>query len=157
VRKNGTVVDTVMVRVVHERRQSSDAVIVGGAFIMDLNDEHLRFFQASAVRSSASDCRRWTRFPCNVETVCYCCDTAPGERHSGRVINISAGGIGLLLRCQFSEGTLLHVDLSQEMNLAPMTTLVRVVQVHDHGDGNWLLGCEFTDQLRDDALRALLR
>ena len=87
----------------------------------------------------------------------HCCETAPGERRSGRILNISAGGIGLVLRCQFSEGTLLHFELPQEMNLADPKVLVRVVRVTPEGDGNWSLGCEFADQLREEQLRALLR
>jgi hypothetical protein len=156
-RKNGTFVRTVMARVVHEERESSQAFIAGCAFIKELEDEHLRFFQAGAVHPATPDCRRWTRFPCNVETVCYSCDTAPGERRCGRILNISAGGIGLVLRCQFFEGTLLHFELPQEMNVANPRILVRVVRVKDQGDGNWLLGCEFADQLSDDEVRGLLR
>jgi hypothetical protein len=154
---NGTFVRTIMARVVHEERESSQAFVVGCAFIKELDDEHLRFFQAGAVHPRGPDCRRWTRFPCNVETVCYSCDTAPGERRSGRILNISAGGIGLVLRCQFFEGTLLHFELPQEMNLANPKILVRVVRVREQGDGNWLLGCEFADQLSEDDLGALLR
>jgi hypothetical protein len=108
------------------------------------------------VHPTGPDCRRWARFPCNVETACYSCDTAPGERRSGRILNISAGGIGLILRCQFSEGTLLYFELPPEMNLADPRILVRVVRVMEQG-GGWFLGCEFADQLSDDELRGLLR
>jgi hypothetical protein len=156
-RKNGTFVRTVLARVVHQERESRQSFIVGCAFIKELEDEHLRFFHAEAVHPSRPDCRRWTRFPCNVETVCYSCDTAPGERRSGRILNISAGGIGLVLRCQFFEGTLLHFELPQEMNLANPKVLVRIVRVMDQGGGYWLLGCEFADQLTEDELRMLLR
>jgi hypothetical protein len=156
-RKNGTFVRSVMARVVHQVRESSRSFIAGCAFIKELEDEHLGFFQAGAIHPAGPDCRRWTRFPCDVETVCYSCDTAPGERRSGRILNISAGGVGLLLRCQFFEGTLLHFELPQEMNLANPKILVRVVRVTKQGEGNWLLGCEFADQLSDYDVRALLR
>jgi hypothetical protein len=156
-RKNGTFVGTVMARVVHEARESSQSFFAGCGFIKELDDEHLRFFQAGAVHPVGKDHRRWTRFPCNVETVYYSCDTAPGERRSGRIRNISAGGVGLVLRCQFCEGTLLHFELPQEMNLADPKVLVRVVRVTPEGDGNWSLGCEFADQLSEEQLRALLR
>jgi hypothetical protein len=156
-RANGTRVRGILARVVHEARESSQAIFVGGAFVKELEDVHLRFFQAGAVHPSGPDCRRWTRFPCNVNTVCYSCDTAPGERRSGRILNISAGGIGLLLRCQFSEGTLLHFELPHDMNLADPNVLVRVVRVMQQGDRNWFLGCEFADQLSEEELRALVR
>jgi PilZ domain len=156
-RTNGTVVRNVLARVVHEVRESSQSYIVGCAFIKELADEHLRFFHAGAVHPSAPDCRRWARFASNVETVCYTCDTAPGERRSARILDISAGGIGLALRCQFAESTLLHFELPQEMNLADPNLLVRVVRVKDQGDGTWILGCEFADQLSEDEVQRLVR
>jgi hypothetical protein len=155
--KSGALVRNVLARVVHQERESSKTYVVGCAFVTELEDRDLGAFQAGAVRPSGPDCRRWTRFPCNVETVCTTCETAPGERRSGRILNISAGGIGLLLRCQFSEGTLLHFELPPEMNLAHSKILVRVVRVLEHGEGNWFLGCEFAERLHEDDLQALLR
>jgi hypothetical protein len=156
-RKSGTFVRKVLARVVHQERESSKTYVVGCAFVTELEDRDLAAFQAGAVRPSGPDCRRWMRFSCNVETVCTTCETAPGECRSGRILNISAGGIGLLLRCQFSEGTLLHLELPPEMNLANSKILVRVVRVIEHGDGNWFHGCEFAERLHEDDLRALLR
>jgi hypothetical protein len=156
-RKNGSLVRIMLARVVHEAQETSKSCYVGCAFVRELEDEHLQFFKAQAVHPTSPDCRRWTRFSCNVETVCYTSDTAPGERRSARILNISAGGIGLLLRCEFSEGTLLHFELPPEMNLACANVLVRVVRVMPHGDGNWILGCEFADALSEDELKGLLR
>jgi hypothetical protein len=156
-RKHGTLVRTALARVVHNSRESSKSFLAGCAFIKELNDQHLRLFQAGAVQLSGPDCRRWNRFPCNVETAFYSCDTAPGEHRSGRIINISAGGIGLSLHCEFSKGTLLHCELPQELNLANPNTLVRVVRVMRQRSGNWFLGCEFADHLSEGQLRALLR
>jgi hypothetical protein len=146
---------TLIARVIHESRESSRAAVVGCAFIKELEDEFLGFFRAGAVQPAGPDCRRWTRFPCNIETVCYSCDTAPGERRAARILDISAGGIALVVRCQFLRGTLLHFELPQEMDLADPKILVRVVRVKNQGDGNWLLGCEFADQLTDDEVRHL--
>lgn len=156
-RKNGAFVRTILARVVHEARESSQAFVIGCAFVSELKEENLRAFHAGAVHPAAPDCRRWTRFACNVETVCYTSETAPGERRSGRILNISAGGIGLVLRCQFTEGTLLYFELPAEMNLAQSQILVRVVRVVEQADGNWLLGCEFADQLTDDEVKSVLR
>ena len=154
--KNGTLVRTIQARVVHQTWESRQSYFAGCGFIKELEDEHLRFFHAEAVHPSGPDFRRWTRFPCDVETVYYTCDTAPGERRSGRILNISAGGIGLVLRCQFSEGTLLHVELPQNTNLVGPKVLVRVIRVMQKNDGNWFLGGEFADQLSEEQLRELI-
>jgi hypothetical protein len=156
-RKNGTLVRNVLARIVHQQRESRQSFIVGCAFIKEIEDEYLSLFHAQAVPPAQPNGRRWLRFPCNVETVCYSCDTAPGERRSGRILNISAGGIALVMRCQFFEGTLLHFELPPEMNLANPRILVRVVRVNDQGAGYWLLGCEFADQLTESELHMLLR
>ena len=137
----------------HEVRESSQAYVIGCAFIRELETDCLQFFQADAVHPAGPDCRCWTRFPCNVETVCYTSDTAPGERRSGRILNISAGGVGLQLRCEFSEGTLLHFELPAEMNLANQKVLVRVARLMEQPDGSWFLGREFADELTVDELK----
>src|SRR5262249_17851571 len=97
---------------------------------------------------------RWVRFPCNVETVCYACDTAPGERRPARIVNVSAGGVGLLPPCDFSPGPLLHLELPSE---AARLALIRVVRVMQHDAGHWFLGCEFADQLAAEEVKDLVR
>jgi hypothetical protein len=156
-RKNGTPVRTVLARVVHKSRVSSKSCDVGCAFMKELKEEQLRLFPVGSVPLLGPDCRRWTRYPCNVETAFYSGDTVPGERRSGRILDISAGGVGLVLRCKFSAGTLLHFELPQDTNLANPKILVRVVRVMPQGEGNWSLGCEFVDQLSQEQLRELLR
>src|SRR5438128_2541898 len=49
-RKNGALVRTMLARVVHEVRESSQSFVIGCAFVHELSDEDLRVFQAGAVR-----------------------------------------------------------------------------------------------------------
>lgn len=154
VNRNGVLVRPLLARVVYIEEESGGVWHVGCAYVTELNDEELRDFQARAVRTDEGDCRRWTRFPCNVETVCYTAETAPGESRSGRVLNVSAGGVGLLLRCDFPVGTLLFFEMPGE---AQRPILVRIVRVIEHAAGNWFLGCEFADQLSAEELQALVR
>src|SRR5207245_2637627 len=100
------------------------------------------------------DPRRWVRFPCNVETACSTCLVAPGETTPARVLNVSPGGVGLLLPCEFDVGTLLNLDVPRAV--APARVRVRVARVVAHGRGNWFLGCEFVDELSAAELRACL-
>jgi hypothetical protein len=92
-----------------------------------------------------------------VETVCYTCETSPGERRPARVLNISPGGIGLLLPCQFALGTLLHFELPADSNQISRILLVRVARVMEQSPGMWFLGCEFAHRLDEEELRTLLR
>ncbi len=153
-RADGGVLRTVLGRVVYVEAETAGAWVVGCAFISELDDAELRLFRAARVKPDGADGRRWVRFPCNVETVCFGGGTAPGERVNARVVNISAGGIGLLLPCQFEEGTLLHFELP---GAEARKVLVRVVRALDHANGDWFLGCEFAERLGDDEVRALLQ
>src|SRR5438093_1111045 len=77
--RQGSVMRSVLGRVAHVQPLRAEW-LVGGGFVSELSGEELRFFQAEAVRPKGEDSRRWVRFPCNVETVCYTNETVPGER-----------------------------------------------------------------------------
>jgi hypothetical protein len=146
-----------LARVVHICQEERGWWLVGCVFINELTVNELKLTHAEAVRSKANEQRRWVRFPCNVETVCYTCDTTPRERRPARVLNISAGGVGLLVPCLFAQGTLLHFELPAGPNQPARISLVRVVHVLEHWPGMWFHGCEFADQLAEEDLRTLLR
>jgi hypothetical protein len=142
-------------RVVHLVPDPCGAWMIGCAFVRELDAGTLRDFQARRVQPRESNGRRWVRFPCDVETVCYSSDTAPGERVPARVLNISAGAVGLLLPCDFSPGSLLRLQLPSA-GAAEAGLLLRVVRVLPHTDSCWFLGCEFSERLSDDEVEALL-
>ena len=147
----------VLARVVHVQHTPGGPWLVGCAFAKELDDASLRLLRAERVRPTGGDARRWVRFPCNVETVCHTCETAPGERRPARIVNISPGGVGLLLPCEFAAGTILHFELPGAGAEAPRQVLVRVVRALEHGNaGEWFLGCEFADQLSEQELQCLV-
>ena len=150
----GGVVRSVLARVVHAAADAGG--VVGCSFVRELDEATLRLFHAGRVGSAAGDGRRWVRFPCNVETACYALDAAPGERSPARIVNISAGGAGLLLPCEFPAGTLLRLDLDGTAARAAGEILLRVVRAVGRDDGDWLLGCEFADQIGQAELEGLL-
>jgi hypothetical protein len=139
-------------RVVHLAPQPG-GWLAGCALVKEVGDDALRLFQAAPVRAPAGDSRRWVRFPCAVEAVCSSLDTSPGERSPARVVNASAGGVGLLLTCEFGVGTLLNLAEVGGRAVAPV--LLRVVRSVPQGSAGWLLGCEFADWLLDEELTLL--
>jgi PilZ domain len=149
------VVRNVLARVVHVTAREPGQWVVGCALISEMSDEDLGRFHAARARPAATDCRAWVRFPCNVETVCYSVDTAPAEQLPARILNISAGGVGLLVPCQFESKTLLNLQLPPRPRQPGRKVLVRVVQGRPFGNGDWYLGCEFADRLTDAELEAL--
>jgi hypothetical protein len=147
----------ILARVVHVEAHQAGLWLIGCAFTTELTDEELHLFQAQRQRPSGPDSRRWVRFPCNVETVCYTCQTVPGERRPARIVNVSPGGLGLLLPCEFPAGTLLHFQLPAQVDQPARELLVRVVRSLEHASRYWFHGCEFVHRLSDEELQELLR
>jgi hypothetical protein len=146
---------TLLARVVHVQREDENGWVVGCAFTSELANDELKRFQAERVRSPRADSRRWVRYPCNIETVCSTCLTTPGEQVAARILNVSPGGIGLVIPCQFETGTMLSFGLPEDGGLPGHRRLVRVVRALDHSNGDWFLGCEFAEQLSPAELRSL--
>jgi len=143
-------------RVIHAEKVGDGNWLVGCAFILELDDAELRFFHAEKIKPVVDDGRRWVRFPCDIETVCYTCETVPGERLRAQIINVSAGGLGLMIPCEFPQGTLFRLELPTAKSQPARLLLLRVVHCVEQENRGWFLGCEFARQLGDEELHALL-
>jgi hypothetical protein len=75
---------------------------------------------------------------------------------SGRVQNVSRGGLKFLINRRFEPGTLLHIEIESIKKDFPVTVLARVVHVRKHENTLWGLGCSFSKELMDDDLMALV-
>ncbi len=75
---------------------------------------------------------------------------------TGEVVNISAGGIGLLLPQPFKPRTVLVVELTGVDESFTRDLLARVVHLRKKEEGKWLVGCSFASLLRDKELKAIL-
>jgi hypothetical protein len=128
----------------------------GCALIAELTTQELACFRAEAVRAAASDSRRWVRFTCEAESTCEPHAPGSGERYRARVLEVSPGGVGVLLPARVPPGTLLRLRLPAEMSQFGPTLLVRVVHYLRYGDQGWFLGCEFVYQLEEAELQALI-
>jgi hypothetical protein len=153
---SGGAVTIVLARVVHLFAEAPDAWVVGCAFVRDLDEPTLRFCRAQRLRSTGPDPRRWVRFPCSVETVCDSLETTPGERVPARILNISAGGVGLMLPCAFGAGVLLDLELPTTPGQPARRLAVRVVRTVPHTAASWFHGCEFSDHLEEAEVEALV-
>jgi hypothetical protein len=141
-------------RVIHAEVRGEGEV--GRAFVREMADVILRLFDAQRLPTTGGDDRRWVRFPCNVETACNALHTAPVEESPARIINISAGGMGLMLPCEFGTGTLLKLDMEGTPASAAGPVLLRVVRATAQYNSDWFHGCEFADPLTDKEFQALL-
>ena len=103
--------------------------------------------------------RAWVRYRTDLQATCRGPGPAREVGWPARVKDISAGGIGLLLRHRFRPGTALAVELHGPSGGCARVLAVRVVQASPRtvdSESCWLMGCLLTEALTDDELHALL-
>lgn len=93
----------------------------------------------------------------------YRCDQLPSRRIfvlesyqtvRGHILDLSEGGVGLLLPRPIPQGTLLFIDL-MGMDIAT-EHLARVAHATPREDGQWLVGCQFEHPLDAGELSLIL-
>jgi len=72
------------------------------------------------------------------------------------MINISRGGVGLVLPRHFECGIPFSILVKSPLNDMLYELQARVIDSTVRDDGTWLVGCEFFIPLREDQLEALL-
>jgi serine/threonine protein kinase len=109
-----------------------------------------------------SERRAWVRFPCTQGTSVtlessFHPDAADnGESWPATVLDISVGGLALILGRRFEPGTVLTVEWSDKEAGQPTSLLVHVMYAKPQGFGHWLVGGAFLQQLTCEELQALL-
>jgi hypothetical protein len=104
------------------------------------------------MQPSGVERRTGSRFACCLEAVC----SAGGQRKksSARVIDISTGGIGLILKERFHQGDQIAVRLLTTAVSKPLP--VKVVHVAEVAPGFYLLGGAFTAPFSQAELQKLV-
>lgn len=129
---------------------------LGCIFSRELSEEDLRNFGADKVRADTEDQRGWKRFPTQQEVRWQKADAPDSCFQNAQVTNISASGIGLLLRAEMETGVLLTLELLGRGGRVVRTILACVVHVTSHPGGDWSLGCNFIRQLEEADLQELV-
>lgn len=125
-------------------------------FARELSDDDLQQFGARRERPETDDGRAWVRFPCSAETSIHQVLGARQEQWQASIVNISAGGVGLIVQGEIDLGTLLSVELKTPHSDKPRHVMVRIVHCEPLDDGTCRLGCTFVDELKDEDLRSLV-
>jgi c-di-GMP-binding flagellar brake protein YcgR len=93
------------------------------------------------------------RYPANLETTFEPVNGTEVKRLSGRVRNISASGINLVVPHHFEPGSMLSIDLPGAKGQSSYSVLACVVHTTATAEGEWTLGCTFSRDVGDDVLR----
>jgi hypothetical protein len=117
-------------------------------------------FPLSSERNSAllPERRVRVRYSSNLMTLCQK-DAAQVDDFwwTARVRDISSSGVSLLSNRPFELETLLVIEpVLPPRELTRSLPPARVVRQCEHGEGGWILGCQFTSNLSEEELRALL-
>jgi hypothetical protein len=107
---------------------------------------------------SDDDRRGAQRFPADLDAFCQ---PPPGHVNDpnwflARVVNVSAGGVGLIASRGFAAQTYLAIELKNESKSYFQVIPARVVHVTRHTDGTYLIGCAFQTELNEEELNALV-
>jgi WD40 repeat protein len=105
----------------------------------------------------APERRGLARFPFELEAVCRQTGGSARDAEAGKVCNISAHGLGLVLARRLSEGTELSLDLHDTPQSRAGTLLVRVMNVRETDPGQWLHGCAFLSHRAGEDMQAAFR
>jgi len=102
--------------------------------------------------------RAWVRYAVDLTASCHSEGNLKDAGWPGKVSDISAGGIGLLLRHRFQPGVPLIIELRNGSNQFQRLVQVRVMHARPviaQGDQCWLVGCIFTPPLTEEEVREL--
>jgi serine/threonine protein kinase len=108
------------------------------------------------------DRRRAVRYSCTLATVCEVVTTIHHEREdgvdhwNGEIVNLSVGGIGLVLDRRFEPGTAACLLLENPGRSIRHQIEMKVVRVIAEGENRWFIGAMFDTPLDRADLRNLL-
>jgi c-di-GMP-binding flagellar brake protein YcgR len=146
---------SVLACVVHARPEGEAEWVLGCRFSAQLNDADLTAFGAARAKPAESDGRNWSRFPCEVKAVYQIIPDEDGIRREAKVLNISAGGVAMLVEHDMRAGALLSAELHAPAGQAVVTILACVVHVAVQSEHERVLGCNFIQELSENDLKAL--
>jgi c-di-GMP-binding flagellar brake protein YcgR len=146
---------SVLACVVHAQREGDEEWVLGCRFSAELNDADLAAFGAVRAKPVEPDGRNWSRFPCEVKAVYQIIPDEDDVRREAKVLNISAGGVAMLVEHEVRAGALLSAELHAPTGQTVVTILACVVHVSVQSEHERVLGCNFIQELSENDLKAL--
>jgi c-di-GMP-binding flagellar brake protein YcgR len=147
---------TVLACVVRVIKLAEERWSLGCTFARELSPTDLERFGARLKPPPEQDQRSWVRHPCTLTANYQCVGEEPAAPATAQVLNISASGVGLLLKEALETGSLINLNLHNSQGALVRTILACVVHRTLRANGEVVAGCNFIRALRDAELRALL-
>jgi hypothetical protein len=112
--------------------------------------------QQTEAKELVAERRRMPRFPCWLDSSCWPLGRPAIERCQSIVQNVSSGGVNLVLRRPFDEGTILVMEVKGAGTAKRRCVVGRVLHVVELEQGVWQLGCVFEQSVDDECVHELL-
>jgi hypothetical protein len=133
----------------------------GAAALLGLGGGDSRGFEERRRRGASgkpnwSERRQKMRYPCWLHSSCWQLGRPPIERCDSVAQDVSTGGVKLVMRRPFDEGTFLIAELEGSGGGCQRCVVARVVHVLETAPGVWELGCVFDRAVEEDAIHDLL-
>ena len=102
--------------------------------------------------------RAWVRYGTDLEVACRGANSLKDFGWTGKVRNVSGGGVGLVLRHRFRPGSQLFIELKSRSGQFCRAVAAKVIHATPVRDGDthaWLLGCTLAVPLSDEEVQHL--
>jgi PilZ domain len=103
--------------------------------------------RSTAPGVTARESRVWVRYPARTKAHVKTANTDESDLVYGKVLDVSVGGVKLLVNRPFETGSLISLDLPGGEELSAVSVLACVVRTQEQPNGEWILGCEFSQKL----------
>jgi hypothetical protein len=105
---------------------------------------------------AAVERRLWERLACT-RPIPRRLALEPGrELDDGWVVDLSAGGLCVLLNTRPERGAVLYLELESHPDHPPVALRARVVRVQAMPEGDWLVGCQYLEPISEETVKGLL-
>jgi hypothetical protein len=129
---------------------------LGCVFSRELSVQDLEKVGAQKAKPAPGDQRSWVRFDTTTTATFQRIGEENGQSHSAQVLNVSASGVGLLLREPIEPGGLINLSLQGKHGQPVRSILACVVHTTVRAGGELAVGCNFIRELGEDELQVLL-
>lgn len=146
----------VLACVVRVTPMADGAWSLGCVFARELSAQDLEKVGAEKAKPSADDQRTWVRYDSASTATYQRIGEQNGQTHTAQVLNVSASGVGLILREPTEPGCLISLSLQGKQGAPVRSILACIVHTTVRADGELAVGCNFIRELAEDELNALL-
>jgi len=147
---------TVLACILEVRAESDNEWAVSCEFSAELSEGELAQFGVKSPPMSGAEQRAAIRYAGKAQASFEVIGGGSTDRGLGRVLDLSASGVGLAVAHPIAVGTLLNIDLCDGNDRRVGTMLASVVRTRPALDGGSILGCNFVGELNENQVRDLI-